>query len=127
MAVDILEIYNLFGARVKVTPDKTAQIKEMLEGLDDPVDAACCIRAFLNHYPDESLLHFCFDRLVAMRPEAMGPRYHRWRSELSVAAEALARNRRAFGQWENVFYQKMMEHHPVVARNLWPKGLPSLA
>jgi hypothetical protein len=127
MGVNMLAVYAEFGERIRITPEKTATIKDLLKlGFDGPADSASCFRALLNHYPEESLLEFCLNTLVHSRPDGMGPKYHSWRKEISALAEAM-RNNPAFSEWEGVFFTKMKGRHPQVAVQVWPQNFPPAA
>lgn len=127
MGVNMLAVYGEFGEMVRITPEKTATIKELLKpGFDSPADSASCFRALLNHYPEETLLEQCLNTLIHSRPEGMGPKYHSWRKEIDALAQAM-RNNPAFREWEAVFFKKMKGRHPQVAVQVWSQDFPPAA
>lgn len=127
MSVNMLAVYAEFGERVRVTPEKTSTIKELLEpGFDSPADSASCFRALLKHYPEESLLEQCLNILVDSCPKGIGPKYHSWRREIGTLAQAM-RNNPAFSEWEGTFFTKMKGRHPQVAVQVWPQSFPPAA
>ncbi len=127
MAVDMINFYTLIGVeegiRIRITAEKSGEIHELIKGLDDFSEAATCIRALLNRYPEESVLDFCFQRLIELRPMSMGPKYHAWRSEVTAIVESLRRN--SIPEWEGILREKMRVIYPKVAMNMWPTPVQS--
>lgn len=127
MPIDLLDIFNILSnsCKIRVTPDKTRRIKELIQGLDDPEQTTACIRIFLSHYPEESLLEFCFQRFFEnVRPLQLdGPKYNIWKRELVRLVQALKNLR--VPKWDATLYHKAMTYCPQLAAEIWKNSVPT--
>lgn len=125
MAVDITNFYSVLMeetdgsiAPFPLTEEKSTALQEIVNDLDDPEQAAACVRALVIRYHDESLITFCIQRLLDVRPNAYGPQYKLWRREVYHLQLSMRDS-----HWGKIFRQKLSISYPKVARNLWPQSV----
>ncbi len=126
MPIDLLDIFHIIsnGCKVKVTIEKTREIRKKIRKLDDPEQIRSCMRILLSYYPEESLIEFCLDSLfINARPDRLsGPKHNIWVREVIKLAEAI----KSFHipEWELVMYRKMNFYCPQLVDEIWQDAVP---
>ncbi len=127
MPTDLLDIFHIIsnGCKVKVTEEKTKEIRKKIRTLDDPEQIRSCLRILLSYYPEESLIEFCLDSLfMNARPNYLsGPKHDIWIREVCKLAEAIKDLRVPY--WEFVMYRKVNFYCPQLVDKIWKDGVPA--
>lgn len=120
MAVDLMSVYEVLGSgscRIRVTPEKTERIRQIISELESLEQVSSCITIFLSYYPDESLLEFCFQRFFEIQPDSVdSPRYVAWKRQLSILSQLLQQHH--IHNWRKILCQKAMTYCPHLAREM---------
>ncbi len=125
MTVDLLELYQLIGREggktPPVTPELTAKLVSIVVRVECCQQAAACIRAFLNRYPEEGLVQVAIERFFALRCEAKSDLWaHELNNLLYMMKRGYLRN------WLDYVYRRMRDLCPGLITSFFDHDLPML-